>query len=222
MNRVFAFKNFKKQIDFYCNDNFLIIIEDFSLFYTTLFRIKNEDFSTFIDIISDDKKDSIDQYVDVVQDLFLLNINSKKNTNAIYKQIKKIYKNELNDTGREISKLCDKTFKIIYLDYSIELCSDIEVNEDDILDLIRIRIKESDNGFIENIIIYIKTAIELRNIRIFIFNGLCSYLDNDNITKLLSECKYLNIIIIDLEAKNPNDCLFDNKFIIDKDFCNIE
>lgn len=221
MRKSFVFKCLNKEFDFETNDNYEIVIENYTLFYETLFRLKNEDFLFFIDLISDDKKESVDDYVDVIQDLFLLDINCKKNNNALLKQIKKMYKPILDEACNDVLKICEKAFATIFLDYPIEICSDMNARDDDLLDIIKIRFKETDASLIEKLILYIKIAIELRKIKVFIFNGLEYYMSADDIIKFLSECKYLNVIIVNLETKESCHSLFDNKFIVDKDLCNL-
>ena len=67
--------------------------------------------------------------------------------------------------------------------------------------------------------IYIRTAIELRKTKFFIFISLSMYLEEDEINLLLKNCQLFDISIIDIESQKLDFENFDKKIIIDKDIC---
>ena len=126
-----------------------------------------------------------------VYNLLNLDLNSKKNINALYKILKLKYYEELKE---DISVLTNKAKQIIdniSLDFDIELYSSSEIKEDDIFKAFDLKFLESEDITLkERLIKYCKLIFELQKIDIFIFNSLHQYLQEEEIESLFYELSY--------------------------------
>ena len=101
----------------------------------------------------------------------------------------------------------------------MDLINDIDLEEDDLIKMLNLKIKDESKSLLEKIMIYIKTAIELRKVKFFIFISLSTYLEEDEIKLLLKNCQLFDVSIINIESHKPDFINFDKKIIIDKDIC---
>lgn len=161
-------------------------------------------------------------YVDVTPSVLNLDINSKKNINALIRQIKKTESDIIYLSEQKIANILKDTFKNVAIDYPLDLISDIDFNTDDIIKLLNIKLNEHDKTLLERLQTYIKVSCELRNIKIFIFFDLYSFLEEHELKSLINECKYYDIKIINVEYYDVENSVFDKKRIIDNDLCVIE
>lgn len=222
MNRLII-KDFNISQKLESNDSILLLMENKKYFYNFITDIQNDLGKEFINIVDNTYKVlKTSDYIDIIPSLFYLDINCKRNLNSINKQVKLLYRNNIIDTLYDIKSKIESTFSQIKMDYPIDIISDCDLDEEDIIKLLNIKIDDTSKTILEKIMIYIKVAIELRKIKIFIFVNLFSYLEKEEIDILLKNCKFLDIILINIESQVIENNSFDIKKMIDNDICLIE
>lgn len=164
----------------------------------------------------------LSDYLDVIVSLFNIDVNNKKNLNALYRQIKKTNIEDFYESINIITNNLQKLFGSINLESSLNLISDIDINEEDILKLLKIQINDNDENMVNRIMNYLKVGIELRNIKKYLFFNLSSLLSFEEINLLLHDCKIIGIQIINIEYEDLPKLDFDIKKILDDDICLIE
>lgn len=210
--------------DFNNNKNIILVIKNKKYLYLLVNSLLNEDIDNKYLLIIDDnnKQQNNDDYIEFIPSIFLLNFNSKKNLTIINKQIKNQYKTSIKETIEIIYTYLLDLQKNICIDFDIELISNIDLIEDDILKLINFEIKDKYDSILDKIINYMKIINQLRKIKIFIFLNLSIYLNKEEIKLLLKESKYYDFKIILIENNEEIIDLFDTKRILDEDLCLID
>lgn len=210
--------------DFNNNKNIILVIKNKKYLYLLVNSLLNEDIDNKYLLIIDDnnKQQNNDDYIEFIPSIFLLNFNSKKNLTIINKQIKNQYKTRIKETIEIIYTYLLDLQKNICIDFDIELISNIDLIEDDILKLINFEIKDKYDSILDKIINYMKIINQLRKIKIFIFLNLSVYLNKEEIKLLLKESKYYDFKIILIENNEEIIDLFDTKRILDEDLCLID
>ena len=210
--------------DFNNNKNIILVIKNKKYLYLLVNSLLNEDIDNKYILIIDDnnKQQNNDDYIEFIPSIFLLNFNSKKNLTIINKQIKNQYKTSIKETIETIYTYLLDLQKNICIDFDIELISNIDLIEDDILKLINFEIKDKYDSILDKIINYMKIINQLRKIKIFIFLNLSVYLNKEEIKLLLKESKYYDFKIILIENNEEIIDLFDTKRILDEDLCLID
>lgn len=202
-----------------------VIIENKCLYYEFLYYCfcgfggsKN-----FIYSLEMSSSDCLDNYVFFVDNILDMNINTKKNINALYKIIKSKYfdnlKSELNDLKTKIVDIVSK----ISLDFDVELVFSDELTENDIFKIVDLRFAESDLDILHKLIKYIFVVNELLGVKIFVLHSLHSFLCNDQIEVLLKETSIRQISLIIIENSFNFEPIKDEIIsIVDKDLCLIK
>lgn len=210
--------------DFNNNKNIILVIKNKKYLYLLVNSLLNEDIDNKYLLIIDDnnKQQNNDDFIEFIPSIFLLNFNSKKNLTIINKQIKNQYKTRIKETIEIIYTYLLDLQKNICIDFDIELISNIDLIEDDILKLINFEIKDKYDSILDKIINYMKIINQLRKIKIFIFLNLSVYLNKEEIKLLLKESKYYDFKIILIENNEEIIDLFDTKRILDEDLCLID
>lgn len=210
--------------DFNNNKNIILVIKNKKYLYLLVNSLLNEDIDNKYLLIIDDnnKQQNNDDYIEFIPSIFLLNFNSKKNLTIINKQIKNQYKTRIKETIEIIYTYLLNLQKNICIDFEIELISNIDLIEDDILKLINFEIKDKYDSILDKIINYMKIINQLRKIKIFIFLNLSVYLNKEEVKLLLKESKYYDFKIILIENNEEIIDLFDTKRILDEDLCLID
>lgn len=210
--------------DFNNNKNIILVIKNKKYLYLLVNSLLNEDIDNKYLLIIDDnnKQQNNDDFIEFIPSIFLLNFNSKKNLTIINKQIKNQYKTSIKETIEIIYTYLLDLQKNICIDFDIELISNIDLIEDDILKLINFEIKDKYDSILDKIINYMKIINQLRKIKIFIFLNLSVYLNKEEIKLLLKESKYYDFKIILIENNEEIIDLFDTKRILDEDLCLID
>lgn len=210
--------------DFNNNKNIILVIKNKKYLYLLVNSLLNENIENKYLLIIDDnnKQQNNDDFIEFIPSIFLLNFNSKKNLTIINKQIKNQYKTSIKETIETIYTYLLDLQKNICIDFDIELISNIDLIEDDILKLINFEIKDKYDSILDKIINYMKIINQLRKIKIFIFLNLSIYLNKEEIKLLLKESKYYDFKIILIENNEEIIDLFDTKRILDEDLCLID
>lgn len=158
-------------------------------------------------------------YFEVIPSIFEMDVNNKKNINALLKIIKSDNKEFIQNYVNKTNENLEMIAKTLNLESEIPFETDIDFVDDDLLKMLNIHIKQETNSLVELIFSYIKTTFELRKIKIFIFANLIDYLEDEEISLLLKNCVLLDVIIIDIESKNIKNSNFQFNFILDKSLC---
>lgn len=158
-------------------------------------------------------------YFEVIPSIFGMDVNNKKNINALLKIIKSDNKEFIQNYVNKTNENLEMIAKTLNLESEIPFETDIDFIDDDLLKMLNIHIKQETNSLVELIFSYIKTTFELRKIKIFIFANLIDYLEDEEISLLLKNCVFLDVIIIDIESKNIKNSNFQFNFILDKSLC---
>ena len=158
-------------------------------------------------------------YFEVIPSIFGMDVNNKKNINALLKIIKSDNKEFIQNYVNKTNENLEMIAKTLNLESEIPFETDIDFIDDDLLKMLNIHIKQETNSLVELIFSYIKTTFELRKIKIFIFANLIDYLEDEEISLLLKNCVFLGVIINDIESKNIKNSNFQFNFILDKSLC---
>ncbi len=158
-------------------------------------------------------------YFEVIPSIFGMDVNNKKNINALLKIIKSDNKEFIQNYVNKTNENLEMIAKTLNLESEIPFETDIDFIDDDLLKMLNIHIKQETNSLVELIFSYIKITFELRKIKIFIFANLIDYLEDEEISLLLKNCVFLGVIIIDIESKNIKNSNFQFNFILDKSLC---
>lgn len=216
--------DFNIQQDINNFDSMLLIIQNKKKLLQVLNDISNECYELeFIKIIDEKGKIlKLEDYIDSTISLFNIDINNKKNLNALFRQIKKANYDYIYDSINQITNNLQNLFNNINLESSLELINDLNISEDDILKLLKIQINDKSNDLLIKIMNYIKVGFELRKVYKYLFFNLSSLLSFEEIALLIHDCKLIGIQIIDIEYLDINKGLFDIKKVLDEDICLIE
>lgn len=204
------------------SDSYLLIIKNKQLLY---YFLQNYNYNTNEEYIKvfDESNNQIKaaDYIDIVTSILSIDVNTKKNINALVRQLK-TNTDILKKTSLNVTNIVKEAFDVIKMDSPIDIISDANISEDDIVKMMDINIDECSNTMIERLNNYVKVSYELRNVRVFVFYNLLSFLTETEIELLIHNSKYSNIKIIDIEYFDDDSYIFDNKKIVDKDICLLE
>ena len=202
-----------------------VIIENKKLNYDVCRYLYNEfcDKNEYFAFFNDDKKLDISNESAFIYNLFSLDLNTKKNINALYKILKKTIPETLQDDIKNIRESIFEVVKKISLEFEIELNVNSEIREDDLFKIIDLRFSENDDSLLLRFKKYIETIYELINIKVFFTYRLHEYFEKDELNLLTHELFYKNISIINIEQSNNFEKTRDETFVIvDHDLCVIE
>lgn len=202
-------------------DSLLLIIENKKVLYNFLKDLlggclQEENIQLFDE---NNKHIKNSDYIDFAPSIFDIDVNNKKNINALIKFIKKTCYENIKEATTSIEETLKKSFDFLKLEIPLDVIDNIDINEDDYFKLLDIKIIDDDINLLERITTYIKTSFELRSIKIFVFYGLFSLLEGEEVRYLLKECQYLDVKIINIEHSDISTNCFSNKIILDKDIC---
>lgn len=204
------------------SDSYLLIIKNKQLLY---YFLQNYNYNTNEEYIKvfDESNNQIKaaDYIDIVTSILSIDVNTKKNINALVRQLK-TNTDILKKTSLNVTNIVKEAFDVIRMDSPIDIISDANISEDDIVKMMDINIDECSNTMIERLNNYVKVSYELRNVRVFVFYNLLSFLTETEIELLIHNSKYSNIKIIDIEYFDDGSYIFDHKKIVDKDICLLE
>lgn len=202
-------------------NNYLLIIQNKKELYKFLKDIGNGCiYDELIQVYDENnRKLKNSDYIDFVTSILSIDINNKRNINALIRIIKKSQEESLKNSINVLNKYLRDLFNNIRLEIPFTIIDNIELEEDDIIKLMDIKIEDNDQNLLERINTYIQTSFELRNIKIFVFYGLFSLLEDQEVDSLIKNCKYYGIIIVDIENIDIQTSIDFNKLILDQDIC---
>lgn len=213
-----------KPISFNTNRMFNIICENKNKYIEIMTTLENEFINTKrgFKIYNDGVLEKEETSFLYISNSFSLSLNSKKNLNALYKILKNRYYLEFKNDFIQINNKLEEIIKEISIDFDINLNANSEVKLDDLFKIASIEFSEDYTSYFEKLIKFIKISNELEKIDVVFIKNVHSYLNDDEIIRLINEFKYLNIMIINIEVAQYfiiNN--FEVNYIIDKDLCEI-
>lgn len=213
-----------KPISFNTNRMFNIICENKNKYIEIMTTLENEFINTKrgFKIYNDGVLEKEETSFLYISNSFSLSLNSKKNLNALYKILKNRYYLEFKNDFIQINNKLEEIIKEISIDFDINLNANSEVKLDDLFKIASIEFSEDYTSYFEKLIKFIKISNELEKIDVVFIKNVHSYLNDDEIIRLINEFKYLNIMIINIEfAQYFIINNFEVNYIIDKDLCEI-
>lgn len=224
--RILRLAYFENEIDL--DNTFLlsVVIENKQLFYKFCLYCYDDfpdRYFSFV-ILEDGKILDNDKSIHFISHPFSLDLNSKRNINALYKLLKKKYYSELEEDIFALkSKVLDIAGKIS-LDFDIDLVVNSDISEDDLFKMMKLEFKDWDEmDLTTRFIKYIQIIYELQNIRVFVIPFLSSFFDEPAIEIIKKEISYLGITLISIDNNNfLASSLSDKTIILDSDLCAIE
>lgn len=169
------------------------------------------------------KEIPLDECAMYINNLFDLNLNSKRNINALYKILKKMYSIEFGPTLIEIQNKAEEIVKNIKFDFDAELTVANELKIDDLFKIMDLRFAETDNTLLLRLLKYIQVSNELQKTYLVFINHLHDYLENDEIEMLSKDLSYKNISLVNIESREISKLSKgERQIIIDTDLCTIK
>lgn len=202
-----------------------LIIENKKLFcsfmqYCNLGFLGNED---YIKVFEEPELLSNDKNICYIANIFDLNLNTKKNVNALYKILKHKYYEELKDKIHSLKENISSIVTSISMDFDIELSLSGDIQEDDLFKMMNLQFLDKDLSLMEKLIKYIFVINELQKSSVFIINHLYDYFDKSEIETIYHELEYRGITLINVENRENNVKIENEiKIIIDNDMFAIE
>ena len=84
-----------------------------------------------------------------------------------------------------------------------------------------VKIEDSTGKFFERLVCYIKNAIEVLSVKVFVFINLRSYLTDNQMQELIQEITYQEVHALFIENQERTCLKGGIRYIIDKDGCEI-
>lgn len=213
-------KDCKYSKDIETPESIVIIIENKQYLFSFIENMILESDENPIIIVDDNEKElKFIDYVEVISSIFNLDFNKKQNITSLVKLIKNINYGLLSTCKVNVEEQISLLAKSINIENEAQICTDINISEDDIIKLMNIKIYSNSNLLKVYIFEYIKTIFQLRKIKTYVIYSLLNWLEEKEVEELLKSCMYLGITIIDIEHANRNYNIFNKKFLLDKDLC---
>lgn len=157
---------------------------------------------------------------DFIPNYFQLDLNSKRNVNALYKILKKLYYEKLSDSIKDLKEKALSIVKEIALDFDIELSVSNEIKEDDLFKIMNLQFSDEGLSYKEKLIKYIFITNELRGVNIFFVVDFHRYFSDGEANEILKELSYRKIKLVNLEH-DQSFAKYDDEFLllVDQDLC---
>ena len=151
-----------------------------------------------------------------------VDINTRKVLNKLYSELSKYAKSE---------QMYVKTSEFLRLmqEYLLELeqCTehnleyDPEIDITSLLKSVNVHYETTNMDFLESLLQYVKILADIGGIKLFIFVNLRSYLTDNQMTKIIREMNYQNILGIFIENQTRENLEGVQTYVIDTDNCEI-
>lgn len=217
-------KWFEDKINIVNGNLYTLIIENRNVLIELYECLNNEFFPKNVILpFKDNELLNVEDTCFYINNLFDLNLNTKKNINALYKKLKGYYYSSLIVEFNEIKEKCEKIVESISLDFDIELEVGSFIKIEDLFKFMNITFKEDYENFKEKFIKYLRILNELNGYKVFFINSFHAFFSNEDIETIIKEVGYYDISLIDIENIQYFEKL-DSEIlkIIDKDYCQIE
>lgn len=169
-----------------------------------------------------DKELQMSKSVSLVHSPFLLEFNSKKSLNYLYKEMQTVANDFCSDSAGEINSSIVDYLDVITqkLPYPVEF--NLDLNVIDIFKLYDVHFDFQNSSLIEKVLNYIQMEKVLFDTKLIIFINMKDYFDNNEMQEIYKTAFYYKTPILLIESSQRN-CLEEEKYcIIDKEKCLIE
>ena len=173
-------------------------------------------------LLDKDKKIKFSNKIEYISNIFDLNINNKKILNKLYSEL-----NSISNESCLLEKQLLNIKTIEFLDKIINqtpypLIYNADFNALDIFKLYDVKLDTISTSLLESIVEYLSVINRICNVNIFVFVGLKTLLNEQELFELYKFVSYEKIHLILIEAFQ-NKLLENEKYlIIDQDACIIE
>lgn len=199
----------------------VIEIENKKMFYrliSDLVLLKNGEKLNELYFFDDKNEElNIGSRVEVYVDFFQIDLNSKKNINALNKKISSnltdIEKDELLNSFKKLYK----SFNRILNEFELPIVINDNLIIEDILKLFKISFKTS-NDLLDNLLLLIEIEKSLNLNEILFFINLKQYLNKEELEELYKYAIYNSIKIVLIDSQSYGATInYEKKLIIDND-----
>lgn len=202
-----------------------VIIENRSSLFDYL-RYLHNDFrgkERYWTVFKDGDAISIDDISDFVPSFFSLDINSKKNINALYKVLKKQYYEQLSSDINSLKEKAIGIIKEISIDFDLELTSTSDIKEDDLFKIMDLRFDGDELNEKEKFIKYCQIINELRGVQLYFVISAHQYYSNEELKQIIDELMYRRIFLFNIEtSKIESKIAGESLLLVDHDLCVID
>lgn len=203
---------------------FVLVIENPSEFYKTVCDLQKQfegEEGDFI-FLTGDKEADFSEKGFFISNIFSIDFENKKLTNALYKSIEKDYNIgdkilKLNELNSEISDF----IRSLTYDYGFDTDYD-ELTLPILLKAVNLHAFSQYNTYIEKLICFLNFVTELKHVDFFVIVNLKNVLDDKSLCALYSHCEAEKISLLLIESNNMRGKLMREKQkIITEDLCEI-
>lgn len=165
----------------------------------------------------------IDKTCQIILDPFHLALNSKRNINLLYKKLATATEG-LEETATNLLAASINLLESNLLRSGISnITYNLQPTWIDLYKMLSVQFDEEFENLLDKLQTYLKLMSELGDTRLVIFVGLCAFLNTEEREELAKIAAYLNINLLFLESREPEDYLSGEiRYIIDKDLCLIK
>lgn len=208
--------------DFFPDQLNRIVMEDKEVFGKFLFHlsssIRKEDECFYLE--EKDKVLQIDKTANLIASPFDLIYNKREYQKVLFnKMIEEIQVEGMQDSmALHLAGLL-QNLEVLRnnLMYQIEL--DEEIDYSDIFKLFNVEIQHPKGTFVEKMLDFMGTALELLQRRIFFVANCDAYIESKWYEEIVKWASYQNVIVIFLENKQMDSEEKINEYILDRDLC---
>ncbi len=172
--------------------------------FISLFKKEFEEETEALTFFDSDKKLKLDSEVDLQTDLFSLTLNQKKLITWLHKKILK--ENANSETMFNFNKVKEtiltwlkelKTSTLIDFDYFEN------IENTDILKLMKVQFKEKEETLFDRFINYLETVLEVKKVKLLFVSFLFMYFSENEIDQIKNICEESEITLVSLEKDKP-------------------
>lgn len=202
----------------------ILSIESPSEFYLLVSELKSQlenGDGNFI-LIKDDKRLSLDKSCEIVFDVFDIDFKNKKIISALYKKLDTLSKeDELRLHLNQVNTCLAEFYKELFDKIELSLTFD-EMDTTDILKTANVSLQETYDNYLEKLLCFINTMVQLKSIEVLVFVHLKSVLSDTELTLLYEHCEREKVGLLLIESSLHRKSLPNERVtIITEDLCEI-
>ena len=169
-----------------------------------------------------DKEIDLAKAAEIITDPFSVDLNGRKILNKLYAELNELSKGEEMYT-RTLELVGRIQEYILQLEgntsHILQFNSDIDIPG--LLKVMDVKLEDLEGDFFERLCSYIKSAVNVLGIKIFVFVNLRSYLPDMQMQGLIQEIRYQEVQALFIENQERACIEGGMRYIIDKDRCEI-
>ena len=195
--------------------------ELFSKYVGELYKQANKDEGEFV-LSENNKEIDIAKYSEIVINPLSVEINNRKILNKLYEELHKLSSNEvLYMKTLELTKLIQEYLLDLEQEtnYILEFNNEVEMNA--LFKAVDLKCEDSGEDFFERLVKYIKVLVDLLSVKLVVFINARCFLNDERIRRLCEEIKYTEIKGLFIENSEKTCVEGMERYIIDKDKCEI-